>query len=48
MITQVPVAWKSIPWDGPLAGSELAVKWLLAVSVHGMGLALVAEEAGGG
>ena len=48
MITQVPMTWKSVPWDGPLTGSELAVKWLLAVSVHGMGLALVPEEAGDG
>lgn len=46
MITQVPVAWKSISWDGSLTSIELAVKWLLSVSVHGMGLALVSEETG--
>ena len=47
MITQIPMAWKSVSWDGSLTGLKFAVKWLLSVSVHGMGLALVSEETGG-
>lgn len=48
MITQVPMAWESVSWDGSLTGIKFAIKWLLSVSVHGMGLALVSEETGGG
>lgn len=48
MITQVPMAWESVSWDGSLTRLKFAVEWLLSVSVHGMGLALVSEETGGG
>lgn len=48
MITQVPMAGETVTWDGSLTGIQLAVKWLLSVSVHGMGLAFVAEKACGG
>ena len=48
MITQVPMAWETVSWNGSLTGLKFAVKWLFSVSVHGMGLALVSEETGGG
>jgi hypothetical protein len=48
VVSEVPVAWKAIPGNSaftPLIGAE---EWLVAVSMHGMSFALMAEQASRG
>ncbi len=48
MIPKVPMAWKTIPWDGSLAIIIGAEEGFIAVSMHGMGFTLMAEKASRG
>jgi len=48
VVSEIPLAGKSIPGDGTLATLVGAEVRLVAMAVHPVSLALMSEEAGGG
>lgn len=48
VITQIPMPGKAITRDSSFTALKGAKKWFLPVSVHGMGLTLMAKETGSG
>lgn len=47
VVTKVPMTRESISRDGSITALCGAEEWFFAMSVHGMGLALMAKKAGG-
>jgi hypothetical protein len=47
MVTKIPVTGKSVSRNGSITVLRGTEEWLFAVSVHGMGLALMAKKASG-
>jgi hypothetical protein len=48
VVSEIPVAWKAISGDSSLTSVIGAEEGLVAVSMHGMSFALMAEQASGG
>jgi hypothetical protein len=43
VITEIPVSGEAITWDSAFAAAESAKEGFLAVAVHGVSFALVAQ-----
>lgn len=48
VVHEIPVSWKSVPRDSAIATFVGAQIWFVAMTMHGVGLTLMAEKTGSG